>query len=343
MTPELISIIMPVYNVEKYVGDAIRSVLSQSYQNFELIVVDDCSPDGSRAVVDSFSDPRIRIVRHETNKGLAGARNSGIEAASAGSNFLALLDSDDIMTPFRLENQMRFMERNPDVALSAGYLRILSQDSEENGRIHKSPIDVSAANASLIFGNPFPPSTWMLRRNALPTGGFRHQYAEDYDFLVRVSLTHRLAIMSEVLFDYRLHPGSIMRTTALEKKKQDIWRSQEILFDRLRINPTHEEKEIHLFTRTNAGNIDQERLRSIYAWYMKLIEANAQASVYPDGAFRLAASYMWFEHLYRATGCGVKTLEMLLRCRLSLHHPQPFSRIAKVFIKAAMHRDFKRH
>lgn len=340
MASDLISIIMPVYNVEKYVGDAIRSVLNQSYRNFELIVVDDCSPDASSEVVDSFSDPRIRVVRHEKNQGLAGARNSGINAANG--DLLAFLDSDDVMTPFRLENQFHFMKSNLDIALSAGWLRILSLDSRNNGRIHGVRIDARAANASLVFGSLLPPSTWMMRRDALPKEKFRNQYAEDYDFLVRVSLTHRLAIMSEVLVDYRLHPSSIMRTTTLEKKKQDIWRSQEILFERLRINPTHEEKEIHLFSRTNSGNIDQERLRALYAWYMKLIEANARAGIYTDEAFRLAASYMWFEHLYRATGCGTKALEMLMRHRLSLHHPQPFSRVAKVFVKSVMGRNFKR-
>lgn len=341
MASDLISIIMPVYNVEKYVGEAIRSVLNQSYRNFELIVVDDCSPDGSRAVVDSFSDPRIQVVRHETNQGVAHARNSGIAAAKG--EFIALLDSDDVMTPGRLDKQLQFMQKNKDVALSAGWGRILSQNSKHNGRLDGGHIESKAIQASLVFGNIFPASTLMVRREALPSEGFRQQYAEDYDFLVRVSQKWHLALVTEVFAEYRVHPNSAMHTISIDQKKVDVWRSQEILFDRLRINPTHEEKEIHLFTRTNAGNIDPERLRSIYAWYMKLIEANAQANVYPDGAFRLAASYMWFEHLYRATGCGIRAIEMLLRRRLSLHHPQPFSRIAKVFIKSAMRRDFKRH
>lgn len=339
MSSDLISIIMPVYNVEKYVGEAIRSVLNQSYRNFELIIVDDCSPDGSRTVIDSFSDSRIRVVRHESNKGLAEARNSGIAAASG--NLFALLDSDDLMPPSRLKNQLHFMKSNPSVALSAGWSRMLSQDSQENGRIHKAHIDMSAINASLVFGNVLPSSAWMMHKKAFPQEGFRHQYAEDYDFLVRVSRSHQLALMREVLFDYRQHPGSIMRTTMLEKKKQDVWQSQIVLFDRLQISPTDEEKEIQLFARTNCGNVDQYQLAALHAWYMKLIEANVKTGIYTDKAFRLAASYMWFEHLYRATGCGVKTLEMLLGRCLSLHHPQPISRIAKVIIKSAIRQKFK--
>ncbi len=339
MSSDLISIIMPVYNVEKYVGEAICSVLNQSHQNFELVVVDDCSPDGSRAVVDSFSDPRIRVVQHESNKGLAEARNSGIAAASG--NLLALLDSDDVMPPSRIESQLYFMKSNPGIALSAGWFRILSQDSTENGRIHEARIDASAINASLVFGNVLPPSTWMMRKEAFPEEGFRNQYAEDFDFLVRVSLSHRLALMREVLVDYRQHPGSLMRTTKMEKRKQDIWHSQMILFDRLQINPTEEEKEIHLFARTNSGNVERDQLAALYAWFMKLIDANARVGIYEHDAFRLAASYMWFEHLYRATGCGVKALEILLGQRLSLHHPQPIFRIAKLVAKSAIRKAFR--
>jgi glycosyltransferase involved in cell wall biosynthesis len=110
-----ISVIIPVYNVEKYITQSVESVLNQSFQDFELIIVDDESPDQSIAICESYQDPRIRIV-HQHNLGLAGARNTGIEYAVG--EYVAFLDGDDYWAPKKLESHLAQLESNPKVGVS---------------------------------------------------------------------------------------------------------------------------------------------------------------------------------------------------------------------------------
>lgn len=105
---ELVSVIMPAYNVENYIGEAIQSVLNQTYQKFELIIVDDGSTDETWEIIQSFNDPRIIQVRHPQNKGVAEARNTALKAAKG--KWVALIDSDDIWLPERLEKLIKILE-----------------------------------------------------------------------------------------------------------------------------------------------------------------------------------------------------------------------------------------
>ena len=107
---DLVSIIMPSYNTAQYIGESIRSVLAQSYTNWELIIVDDCSTDDTDAVVAEFGDSRIRYLKNETNSGAAVSRNRALREARG--RWIAFLDSDDLWHPQKLEHQLRFMEES---------------------------------------------------------------------------------------------------------------------------------------------------------------------------------------------------------------------------------------
>lgn len=334
----LITIVMPVYNVAPYVGDAIRSVLNQTYPRWELLAVDDGSADGSIDVIRAFKDQRIKAIRLESNQGVAAARNRAM--AEGKGDYFALLDADDAMVPTRLARQVAFMERRRDVALSGGWCGTIGEDGTPAAYTFKSHLDPRAVNPSLVFGNVFCTSSLMMRRDAVPAGGFRQQYAEDYDLLVRVAQNHRLAIMQEVLVDYRLRPGSAMRTYALDTKARDVWQSQQPLFTALGITPSPAERDIHLFARTNQGNVDAKQLRAIHSWYEKLVAANRESGRYPDCNFRLAASYMLFDHFFRATGSGTEALRLYFGKTLSRVHPQPLVLWAKFMAKAAIRRSF---
>lgn len=337
---DLVSVIVPIYGVEEYIGDAIRSVLAQSWPHFELIAVDDASLDRSFAIVESFNDARIRPVRLNRNRGLAGARNAGLEAARG--DFIALLDGDDIMHPTRLERQLAFMRRNPDVGLCGGWVRTFGPATDSPRHFTPVLIDPRAVNASLVFANVFVASSLMVRRAAVPAEGFRTRYAEDYDFLVRVAAKHRVAIAREVYVDYRVRPGSIMRTCPPEHKQRDVWESQLPLFEALKIVPSEQERELHLFARFNVGNVDIERLLALGRWYERLIRANRLARVYGEEEFVLAASHMWFRQLYHATGCGIDALRQYFGSPLGVAHPQPFVLRAKFVAKALLGRQFER-
>ncbi|WP_107851519.1 glycosyltransferase family 2 protein [Oceanimonas marisflavi] len=121
-----ISVIMPVYKVEQFVADAVRSVLAQTFTDFELLIIDDCSPDNSIAICEQFDDPRIRIIRHSTNRGLAGARNTGIRHARG--ELLAFLDSDDLWLPEKLERHVAHLAARPEVGVSFSRSAFINED-----------------------------------------------------------------------------------------------------------------------------------------------------------------------------------------------------------------------
>ncbi len=134
---DLVSIIMPSYNTEAYIADSIRSVLAQSYQNWELIIVDDCSKDDTDTVVSAFlSDPRIRFFKNEKNSGAAVSRNRALREAKG--RWIAFLDSDDLWQPQKLEKQIAFMEENGYHFSYTNYSEI-DESGSANGRIVTGP------------------------------------------------------------------------------------------------------------------------------------------------------------------------------------------------------------
>lgn len=130
MSAPLVSVIMPLYNCERYVREAVDSVLAQTYGNLELIVVDDCSSDASPQIIELYGDSRIRLLRHEVNRGAAAARNTAIEHARG--DYIAFLDSDDAWYPDKLEKQMAFMDRKGAALSFTAYETIEEDGSHRN-------------------------------------------------------------------------------------------------------------------------------------------------------------------------------------------------------------------
>lgn len=121
------SVIMPVYNVERYLAQSIESVLKQTFQDFELIIVDDGATDGSAAIYGAYDDPRIRVIKQK-NRGLAGARNTGIRNAKGA--FIGLLDSDDLWRPDKLEKHIAHLQSRPDVGVSYSASEFIDEHGE---------------------------------------------------------------------------------------------------------------------------------------------------------------------------------------------------------------------
>lgn len=137
MIAGLVSIIMPSYNTERYIGNSIRSVIQQSYSNWELIIIDDCSTDHTDAVVNQFlSDKRIRYLKNNENSGAAISRNRGLKAARG--QWIAFLDSDDLWMPKKLEKQIRFMEEHDYRFTYTNYIEIDEAD-RKNGVMITGP------------------------------------------------------------------------------------------------------------------------------------------------------------------------------------------------------------
>lgn len=222
MTDPKISVVMPIYHVEKFVGEAVQSVIDQTFADFELICVDDGGTDTSMDIVRRFADPRIRIVC-QANRGLAGARNSGI--AHARGEFIALLDSDDVWHKDKLALHYIHLMANQDVGVSYAGSRMIDCDGEllsvamrpKTGRI--SARDIICRNP---VGNGSAP---VLRKTALDLAVFQHpedpardcwfdesfRQSEDIELWIRLAVKHSVVFagIKGLLTDYRIIPGAL--------------------------------------------------------------------------------------------------------------------------------------
>jgi glycosyltransferase involved in cell wall biosynthesis len=221
----LISCILPVYNSEAYLGEAIDSILSQSYENFELIIINDGSTDRSGEIVEKFDDHRIRC-RYQQNAGIVTALNHGLSLACG--EFIARMDADDISLPDRFEKQVSFLTRNPEVVLVGG--RSIPIDSEGNideTKIYKKVLKHEKRTTTDF--SIFPPRVAtalhpliMMRSSAIRAiGGYRHgfKHAEDYDMYIRISQHGYIHNLEDVLLKYRFHGKNVsIENTSIQER-----------------------------------------------------------------------------------------------------------------------------
>ena len=308
-----VSIIMPAYNTARFIRAAIDSVLAQTYKDFELIVVDDRSPDDCTTICQSYSDTRLRLVSLTENRGLAGARNAGIEVAQG--EFIGFLDSDDVAVPERLALQLAYFDSHPYCILLGGGYRRMHENGELLPGENLFPLPSRAIRPMLLLRNNFNASTLTLRRSALPAGGFRTIFAEDYDFISRMTLsfTGEMANLPVVLTHYRINPGSLSNTTRRTAVRDALWEIQTTMLNRLGLQASIEEREAHqIISFASYDGIDFELLQRVDRWLRKLIEANTRTKQYDEAAFRMALGDAWFRLCYACSGEGSRVIRQYL-------------------------------
>lgn len=212
MTNPLVSVLLPVYNAQDYLRESIDSILDQSFVDFELIIINDGSRDGSKAIIDSYSDPRIVIIDQD-NAGLPISLNRAI--AKAKGKYLARQDADDVSEPIRLAEQVAYLEDHTDCALLGAWAKIL-QERKLTDRELKHPTDNGEIQVKLMFYNCFAHSSVMIRRSTLDQCGLYPEDPkkfppEDYDLWLRIAQVAQVANLPKVLLQYRELSGSISR------------------------------------------------------------------------------------------------------------------------------------
>jgi len=217
MAKPVVSVIMPAFNREKYIAESIKSALSQSFKDFELIIIDDGSTDKTFQIAKSFEkDPRVRVVKNEKNLGIAKTRNRGLELAKA--DLIAPLDSDDVwLDENKLRKQVEFLQINKDYCLLGGGIMHIDTDSKHVKKV-LFPVYDSVIRKIILQFNPFPQSTLLYRRSvALECGGYSSEYkvADDYDLWLKMGLKYKFTNIPQILAGYRIHGGNITRTKRL--------------------------------------------------------------------------------------------------------------------------------
>ena len=220
MKPQ-VSILMPVYNTASYLREAMDSMLSQTFTDFELIVLNDCSPDNAEEILDTYDDPRIVRYKGEKNEGLSNVLNVGIYMARG--KYIARMDSDDVSLPNRLQVQVDYLEAHPEIDLVSVGMQLFGAKEEVWIR-EKDPEKVKI---TALFYSPVLHASSVWRKDSFERHGLRFIQemvpAEDYDLWTRALVKGlRLVNLSDVLYKYRLHPNQATLQTDKTSAKSMI-------------------------------------------------------------------------------------------------------------------------
>ena len=209
MSPN-VSVIMSVYNGEKYLREAIDSILNQTFTDFEFIIINDGSTDGTREILESYSDSRIRLI-HQENIGLTKSLNRGLKLARG--EYIARQDADDVSYPERLSYQVVFIEKRPDVVLVGTHASFIDQRGTEFS-VWRPPATHDAIRKQMLKGNSFCHGSVIFRKECLNTvGSYREQfrYTQDYDLWFRISDQYEVANIERILYKFRRNSHTISR------------------------------------------------------------------------------------------------------------------------------------
>lgn len=214
-----VSVVMPVYNGERYLREAIGSILNQTFGDFEFIIINDGSTDSTEKIIQSFKDPRIVYISNGKNLGLSKSFNIGINAAKGA--YLARMDADDISTPKRFERQVQFLEKRPQVDIVGSNLRFIDEYGKFRSNF-KRQADHMDIKFSSLFSTPMMHPTVMGKTSVFKTHHYNEALSnsEDYELWSRLLFntnTH-FANIHEPLLLYRTYPHSFTQTLNLDKR-----------------------------------------------------------------------------------------------------------------------------
>lgn len=218
-----VTVLMPVYNGEQFLREAIDSILNQTFTDFEFMIINDASTDDSVEIVESYKDRRINLIHNETNIGLIATLNKGL--ALACGEYIARMDADDKSLPERLAKQVKFLDAEPDIAVVGTGIQMIDGSGHKIGPHILFPESHNLIRWRLCFSSPIVHPTVMLRKaEVLKVGGYRPeaQQAEDYDLWERLSHICKLLNMREVLLLLRKHQMNVSVVNFIEQQDNSV-------------------------------------------------------------------------------------------------------------------------
>ena len=313
-----ISVLMSVYNGELYLAEAIESILAQTFDSFEFLIINDGSTDSSEKIINSYDDPRIRLENNEGNKGLVYSLNKGLNLARG--KYIARMDCDDIAWPHRLEKQFTFMEANPNVGICGTWFEAFDKQTDWK-RTVRFPVKDTAIRALMFTQSPFCHPSVMMRKELFEIYDLKYpsEYyrAEDYGLWIKLLNYTDGYNLPEVLLRYRRHETNETRLAEkqlskrnatlqeIQKKQLDLLDihvesdSASLYFDFVnRSTPCtfsfQEQEEIEFIIQTISSELNKHR-KAVYSEYEKII---AKTCFYRFYSARLYPKNKYLKNLY---------------------------------------------
>ena len=274
---------MSVYNGAAYLREAVNSILSQTHTDFEFLIVNDGSTDGTAEILKSFSDPRVVIIKNTVNAGLGNSLNSGIKRARG--EYIIRIDADDISPPTRIEEQISFMDAHPEVSISGSLAKLIGY---ERRPVKKYPESHDHILCHLLFHNVLIHSSVIMRKSALVENNLYYdpsfRYSQDYELWVRASRKVKIANIPRVLILSREHKEQVGKKFWREQQRYVnlVCRRQ---LEELGINATEQEILLHRLIAKGVPQFRSKSRKRIHDWVDKLIRANQERKIYPPQLF----------------------------------------------------------
>lgn len=299
MHTPVVSVIMPAYNAAPYLLEAVNSILSQTLSDLELIIIDDASTDETPALLASVTDPRIQVHKNPENKGIVYSRNRGL--ALAKGLYLAVLDSDDIALPDRLEKQVRYLEENPGMGACGSHYRVIGNGAKRTTTV-KVPVEPADTRTFLYFNVCFCHSTLMMRTALAREYGYREGFdiIEDYEIAYRIAQQWDVGNVDSVTTLYRVHGNNITigkKINMLEKRQL----MDSIVLNDLNIRYTPAQLALH----SNFINMNHEyfrlsaRLNELETWMVYFYQHLSAVRGINLGMVRRILAVRWFLLCFR--------------------------------------------
>lgn len=238
-----VSVVMPAYNAEKYLREAIESILSQTFTDFELIIINDGSTDRTKEIILSYDDPRIVYIENEQNSGICITLNKGLEAARG--RYIARMDSDDISMPERLAKQVEYMDTHPEIGVSGTDIEVFGEGLQPY--VFNEVYEPDMCSAGLLFNPCFAHPTVIMRGDVIRDYGLRYddefKGLEDLRMWWEFAKVSRLSNLPAPLLRYRRHQSQETRNVSQHKIVQSN-KFRQIRFESFGIKLTNEEKQV---------------------------------------------------------------------------------------------------
>jgi len=315
-----VSVVMPVYNAEAFLPEALQSLCEQSFGDFEVVVVNDGSTDRSGGIIAEWSerDRRIRCIDQE-NTGIIGALNRGI--AEARGEYVARMDADDVSEPQRLERQVRVLDEYPEVTVCGGWIRTFGEGSGNlygEGEIVRHPSDAALVKATMLLRCAVAHPTVVMRRSLFEQdvggGGLSYlvgyEHCEDYALWARVldrgrrGELHRIVSIPEVVLRYRVHPGQISEVHRNHQERiADRVRSEMLV--RWGFVPSGQELSEHSDVSRDRIAATAEGVVAADRWLHELVRRNERLGVFDRDALCSVLCGRWVKVLKLAKRVGV--------------------------------------
>lgn len=297
-----VTVLMPVYNGEKYLSEAIESILQQTFTDYELLIINDGSNDRTVQIIEKYVDPRIRLIHNQENLGLISSLNKGLDLAQG--QYIARMDCDDVCHPERLRKQVEFMDAHPEIGVCGTWVELIGEKSG----VWRYPIDHDEIRASLILESVLAHPSVIIRKSKFKEYKLyydpAYMHAEDFELWHRCSDHFLLANLPEVLLKYRITASSTSRSNR-DKQLESLRQIYEKSLASLNIALTEDDYKIHLAISTH--NYSNNRLFILKAkrWLQTLHKANLIQQTYPEPFFSQLLADRWFWACYYAKDLGL--------------------------------------